>query len=175
MLLNKTRTRERRSSFGLRAGDKLLFNWRTLSRVYNDCETKRRTETTIITRYLVFAKMINVTEWPCLNDTLRPLAHCLLKRYLRRARFTTLHATTPIKNALPSQLLLHCGKNQMCVWKKRDFYKCGFVRRRSCVGSKVVSKLGTIQFAGPLATVGGELLIKRSITHPETNYSKCPS
>lgn len=40
----------------------------------------------------------------------------------------------------------------------------------------VVSKLGTIQFAGPMATGGGgELLIKRSITPAETNYSKCPT
>lgn len=38
---------------------------------------------------------------------------------------------------------------------------------------KVVFKLETIQFAGPLATGGGELLIKCSITPPETNYFKC--
>lgn len=38
-----------------------------------------------------------------------------------------------------------------------------------------VSKPGTIQFAGPMATGGGELLIKRSITPAETNYSKCPA
>lgn len=45
-------------------------------------------------------------------------------------------------------------------------------KKKKCPGALCL-KPGTIQFAGPLATVGGELLIKRSITPQETNYSKC--
>lgn len=65
------------------------------------------------------------------------------------------------------------NRDLVCPFKKKGKKEKRLVKelRRKCPDA--LSKSETIQFAGPLATDGGELLIKRSITPRETNYSKC--